>query len=234
MTIKFPQISIIIPVLNEEDYIKKVLLSIKNNASSNQVKEVLVIDGGSEDTTVKEATKAGARVISTSKGRALQMNVGAAIATGDILYFLHVDTLPPKDFDLEILQAYTEGFKVGCFRMKFDTTHLFLDIFAWFTRLNTQICRGGDQSLFILKTLFEKANGFNESYRIYEDNEFIRRIYKMADFKVLNNTVTTSSRRYDKKGVLALQWHFGMIHLKHFFGAGPDTLHRYYVKHIAL
>jgi rSAM/selenodomain-associated transferase 2 len=234
MTIQFPQISVIIPVLNEEDYIKKVLLSIKNNTSSNQVKEILVVDGGSEDATVKEALNAGARVISTSKGRALQMNVGAAIATGDILYFLHVDTLPPKNFDVEILNAYTEGFKVGCFRMKFDSTNPFLDVFAWFTRINTQLCRGGDQSLFILKSLFEKANGFDESYRVYEDNEFIKRIYKMTAFKVLSNTVTTSSRRYDKKGVLTLQWHFGMIHLKHFFGAGPENLHRYYVKHIAI
>ena len=162
------------------------------------------------------------------------MNAGAAIATGDILYFLHVDTLLPKDFDLEILNAYTQGFKAGCFRMKFDSTNLFLALFAWFTRINTQLCRGGDQSLFILKSLFEKANGFNVSYRIYEDNEFIKRIYKMTSFKVLNNTVTTSSRRYNNQGVLSLQWHFGMIHLKHFFGAGPDTLHRYYEKHIAL
>ena len=234
MTIKYPQISIIIPVLNEEDYIKKVLLNIKNNAASNQIKELLVIDGGSEDATIKTALNEGARVISTAKGRALQMNTGAAIASGDILYFLHVDTLPPKDFDLEILNAYAEGFKVGCFRMKFDSSHPFLSIFTWCTRINTPLCRGGDQSLFILKSLFEKANGFDESYKIYEDNEFIRRVYKMTPFKVLKNTVTTSSRRYDKKGILTLQWHFGIIHLKHFFGAGPDHLHKYYVKHIAL
>jgi len=204
MTLKSPQISIIIPVLNEENYIKKVLLSIKKNTSSKQVKEILVVDGGSEDATMQEAFNAGAIVIL------------------------------PKDFDLEILNAYTQGFKAGCFRMKFDSTNLFLALFAWFTRINTQLCRGGDQSLFILKSLFEKANGFNVSYRIYEDNEFIKRIYKMTSFKVLNNTVTTSSRRYNNQGVLSLQWHFGMIHLKHFFGAGPDTLHRYYEKHIAL
>jgi len=234
MTVPSPQISIIIPVLNEEDYIRKVLLSIRNNTSSDQIKEILVIDGGSKDYTVKEALNLGARVISTSKGRAVQMNLGAKIAAGDILYFLHVDTLPPKNFDSEILKAYAEGENAGCFRMKFDSKHPFLGFFAWCTRINTQICRGGDQSLFILKSLFEKANGFNESYRIYEDNEFIRRVYKMTPFRVLRNTVTTSSRRYDEKGMLALQWHFGMIHLKHYFGAGPESLHKYYVKHIAI
>lgn len=234
MIISSPQISIIIPVLNEEDYIRKVLLSIRNNTSSDQIKEILVIDGGSKDYTVKEALNLGARVISTSKGRAVQMNLGAKIAAGDILYFLHVDTLPPKNFDSEILKAYAEGENAGCFRIKFDSKHPFLGFFAWCTRINTQICRGGDQSLFILKSLFEKANGFNESYRIYEDNEFIRRVYKMTPFRVLRNTVTTSSRRYDEKGMLALQWHFGMIHLKHYFGAGPESLHKYYVKHIAI
>ena len=234
MIISSPQISIIIPVLNEEDYIRKVLLSIRNNTSSDQIKEILVIDGGSKDYTVKEALNLGARVISTSKGRAVQMNLGAKIAAGDILYFLHVDTLPPKNFDSEILKAYAEGENADCFRIKFDSKHPFLGFFAWCTRINTQICRGGDQSLFILKSLFEKANGFNESYRIYEDNEFIRRVYKMTPFRVLRNTVTTSSRRYDEKGMLALQWHFGMIHLKHYFGAGPESLHKYYVKHIAI
>ena len=229
-----PQISIIIPVLNEQEYIRKVLLSISENASSNQIKEILVIDGGSNDNTIEEALDMGARVISASRGRAIQMNLGAKIASGDILYFLHVDTLPPKNFDTEILSAYSQGFHVGCFRLEFDTNHPFLGFFAWCTRINSQVCRGGDQSLFILKSLFEKANAFDESYKIYEDNEFIRRVYKIAPFKVLKNTVTTSSRRYEKKGMLALQWHFTIIHMKHYFGAGPENLHKYYEKHIAV
>jgi len=234
MTVKFPKISIIIPVLNEEDYIKKVLLSIKENTSSKQVKEILVVDGGSKDATVKEALLAGANVITTSKGRAVQMNTGASHATGDILYFLHVDTLPPIDYDLAILNAYSQGFKAGCFRMKFDSKNTFLILFSWFTRMNTKLCRGGDQSLFILKSLFQKTNGFNESYRVYEDNEFIKRVYKITPFKVLKNKVTTSSRRYKKKGVLTLQWHYGIIHLKHRLGAGPEQLHEYYSKYISV
>ncbi|CAN0599805.1 unnamed protein product, partial [Ectocarpus sp. 12 AP-2014] len=228
MNVNKPFISIIIPALNEEHYIQKVLDSISKNSSSDYIKEVLVIDGGSADQTVSVAKNKDARVISSKKGRAVQMNLGAKKATGDILYFLHVDTLPPKDFDLHILKAYADGFNAGCFQMKFDRKNLLLQLFGWLTRINHTVCRGGDQSLFITKSLFEKARGFDESYKIYEDNEFIRRIYKIAPFKIVPNKVVTSSRRYNEKGIVLLQWHFGMIHLKHHLGASPDDLYAYY------
>ena len=234
MNTSVPQISIVIPVLNEENYIKKVLLSIQKNASSERIKEILVIDGGSTDRTVNEALSFGANVIPSEKGRAKQMNLGAKIATGELLYFLHVDTLPPKDFDRDILHAYTNGFETGCFQMRFDNNSLFLKFFGWCTRINHQICRGGDQSLFISKKLFKRAKGFNESYKIYEDNEFIRRIYKLAPFKVLPNFVQTSSRRYEKQGMVTLQCHFGIIHLKHYLGAQPEELYQYYLRYIAV
>ncbi|WP_281541371.1 TIGR04283 family arsenosugar biosynthesis glycosyltransferase [Maribacter aestuarii] len=227
-----PVISIIIPVLNEENYIKKVLQRIAENSSTSRIIEILVIDGGSSDNTILEASKLGARVVSAKRGRATQMNLGATLATGDILYFLHVDTLPPEHFDRDILRAYADGFHVGCFRMRFDSNHPILRFFAWCTKINTQICRGGDQSLFITKQLFKKAGGFDEAYTIYEDNEFVRRIYKLAQFKILPNTVKTSARRYRKKGIMTLQCHFGMIHLKYYMGAQPEELYEYYRKYI--
>ncbi|TLP82741.1 TIGR04283 family arsenosugar biosynthesis glycosyltransferase [Maribacter sp. ACAM166] len=229
-----PTISIIIPVLNEADYIKKVLLSISQNTGSERIKEILVIDGGSSDQTRTNALEFGATVISSEKGRAIQMNLGAKKATGDLLYFLHVDSLPPKNFDLAILQAEAVGNEVGCFQMRFNSDSRFLKFFAWCTRINHQLCRGGDQSLFISNKLFQETKGFNESYVIYEDNEFIQRIYKLKPFKIIAATVTTSPRRYEEKGMVKLQWHFGMIHLKHYLGAKPQELHQYYLKHIAV
>ncbi|MFS4468583.1 TIGR04283 family arsenosugar biosynthesis glycosyltransferase [Maribacter sp. 2210JD10-5] len=228
-----PKISIIIPVLNEAAYIKKVLFSIQEHSSSGQIAEILVIDGGSTDDTIKEARSFGVTVVSSPKGRGKQMNLGARLAKGDILYFLHVDTLPPAAFDRSILKAYSDGYQVGCFQMKFDSRSLFLRVFSWFTKLNHKICRGGDQSLFITKKLFEKAGGFNEDYKIYEDNEFIGRIYKMSPFKILPEYVRTSARRYEEKGMVSLQCHFGVIHLKHYFGAAPDDLYQYYKRKIA-
>jgi len=228
-----PTISIIIPVLNEEKYIKDVLFSISNKSGTDRIKEILVVDGGSTDLTVTNAQKYGATVINSGKGRAAQMNVGAANATGDVLYFIHVDTLPPKDFDSAILKEIDQGFEVGCFQMRFNSNSPFLKFFGWCTRINHQICRGGDQSLFITSKLFQQLKGFNESYVIYEDNEFIRRVYKLKPFTIISSAVTTSARRYEERGMVKLQYHFGMIHLKYYLGANPIELHQYYLKYIA-
>lgn len=234
MKLNKPRISIIIPVLNEEAAITNILLSLKENSSPKNIKEILVIDGGSTDTTISIASNHNATVIHSEKGRAKQMNLGAKNATGEILYFIHVDTFPPKDFDKSIIEAVLNENEVGCFQMKFDSDSRFLNFFAWFTRINIKICRGGDQSLFITKNLFEKSGGFNENYIVYEDNEFIGRLYEMVPFKVLSFYVKTSARRYEQRNEVILQYHFGMIHLKNYMGAGPEQLHDYYKRKIAV
>ncbi|MDP5229792.1 MAG: TIGR04283 family arsenosugar biosynthesis glycosyltransferase [Cellulophaga sp.] len=226
-------ISIIIPVLNEANCIGELLLYLKENCQLNSVHEIIVVDGGSTDDTTTIASKHGATVINSEKGRAKQLNTGAAFARGSILYFLHVDTFPPKHFDERIIAAIEKGSQVGCFQMKFDTDSPFLNFFAWFTRLNYKICRGGDQSLFITKDLFLKTKGFNEQYIIYEDNEFIGRLYKIAPFSILPFKVKTSARKYQEKGEIRLQYHFGIIHLKNFLGVPPEKLHEYYKRKIA-
>ncbi|TLF46915.1 TIGR04283 family arsenosugar biosynthesis glycosyltransferase [Maribacter aurantiacus] len=229
-----PNISIIIPVLNEEDYIQRVLAKILENTCTDQIMEILIVDGGSTDRTVFFAQKFGARVLSSEKGRANQMNWGAKNASGDILYFLHVDSLPPPGFDTQVLKVVEEGIRTGCFRLKFDSPSPFLGFFAWCTKINRPICRGGDQSLFVDKELFETLGGFDENYKVYEDNEFIGRLYKKTPFKVINDYVETSARRYMEKGMVRLQYHFAMIHLKYYLGKGPENIYDYYRKNIAL
>lgn len=227
-------ISIIIPVLNEEGNICRLLSYLRGNTSSKNIKEIIVVDGGSCDNTVALAKENKVKVICSKKGRSLQMNFGAQNASGDILYFLHVDTLPPKNFDESILTAIQNGHQAGCFRMKFDSSSKVLRFFAWFTKLNFKICRGGDQSLFITRKLFENAGGFNENYVVYEDNEFTDRLYELIDFKILPRHVITSARRYEQKGEIKLQYHFGIMHLKNYTGAGPEKLYDYYSRKIAL
>lgn len=229
-----PAISIIIPVLNEEASIVKVLRYLKHNSSQDHIREILVVDGGSKDNTVQLAKDFGVDVIESPRGRAKQMNLGAQIAKGDIFYFLHVDTLPPKHFDHRIITAVNEQHEVGCFQMRFDSNSRFLKFFAWFSRVNHTICRGGDQSLFITRSLFFKTKGFNEDYIVYEDNEFIGRLYKKTYFKILPQQVQTSARRYEERGMVQLQFHFGMIHLNYYLGAGPEKLYQYYRKNVVV
>ena len=226
------RLSIIIPVLNEEVYIPKLLSYLERNCS-DQTLEIIVVDGGSSDRTLSLAREGGAKAFESERGRASQMNFGARMAKANILYFLHADTFPPKSFEKEIIASVRNGYPAGCFRMKFDTESKFLNFFAWFTKVNHRLCRGGDQSLYITKELFNRSGGFNEDYKIYEDTEFVGRIYNQARFKVLPQTVITSARRYKRLGSVKLQYHFGVIHLKRLFGAGPKQLHEYYRRHIA-
>ena len=229
-----PTISIIIPALNEEDHIGQLISYICTNSTSSNISEIMVIDGGSTDNTASIAQKKIATVVNSEKGRAKQMNLGAIKAKGEILYFLHADTFPPKDFDRHIINAISSNQEAGCFQMKFDSDNWLLRFFAWFTRYNHKICRGGDQSLFISKELFHKTKGFNEDYIVFEDNEFIGRLYQKTSFKILPYHVKTSARKYRKHGVVKLQYHFGVIHLKNYLGQGPDKLYDYYQRKIAL
>ncbi|MBU2995481.1 TIGR04283 family arsenosugar biosynthesis glycosyltransferase [Cellulophaga baltica] len=235
MKVSKPQISVVIPVYNEEKNISRILKHLIENSSPNHIKEIIVVDGGSTDNTVNLALLNNrATVIHSNKGRAKQLNFGAQRATSEIIYFLHADTFPPKNFDESIINTVAQGNKVGCFEMRFDSDSKFLNFFALLTKINHTICRGGDQSLFITKDFFIEMNGFNESYIIYEDNEFIARTYKATKFTILPDHVKTSARKHRNHGNVKLQYHFGVIHLKNILGAGPDELHDYYKRNIAI
>jgi rSAM/selenodomain-associated transferase 2 len=227
------EISIIIPVLNEADRLETLIPELRKRAKTRAISEIIVVDGGSRDRSTEVAQSKGALVAQAPKGRACQMNAGAGLARGEILYFLHADSLPPVAYDQWILQAMEKGPISGCFRLRFDPPHWFLDAFAWCTRINHPLCRGGDQSLFVPRHWFEQSGGFDEAFKIYEDNEFIGRLYRDFSFRVIPACLTTSSRRYEKVGIFRLQYHYSIIHLKRILGASPEALFVYYQKHIA-
>lgn len=231
-------ISIIIPVYNEAETIGSLLHYLMENTNVPALVEILVVDGGSNDGTpkiVSEFSKSNlisTALIPSKKGRAIQMNTGAEKSNGNILYFLHADTFPPKDFDTTLISEVKKGHKAGCFRMKFDSNHMLLRCTQWFTRFNFKLCRGGDQSLFVTKETFQLLNGFDERYIVFEDCEFINRLYDHGHFTVIPDHVVTSARKYQKMGAWKLQYHFAVIHLKYWLGVRYDGLHDYYQKHI--
>lgn len=233
-------LSIITPVLNEATTIEKLLTHLSENISGENSFEIILIDGGSNDGTPKiitdfsEKKSISIRLIDSEKGRAKQMNKGAINAYGEIFYFLHADSFPPKNFDKYIISEVEKGNPAGCFRMKFDSNHWWLQLAGWFTKLSWRACRGGDQSQFITKALFEEIGGFDESYIIYEDNILINELYERKKFVVIQHQLITSARLYKQKGVWKLQYHFMVIYIKRWLGADSDKLYNYYLKNIKL
>lgn len=229
------KISIIIPIYNEAEHILNLLNHLTKNASKKNIAEIIVVDGGSTDHSKHEVTKVdNVILLKSKKGRAKQMNYGAKHATGSILYFLHADSYPPKNFDTLIINEINKENLAGCFKMKFDSNHFWLKLAGWFTQFSLKHFRGGDQSQFITKTLFNNIGGFNEAFTIYEDNDLIRKLYARKQFVVIQEWLTTSARRYNSNGVFKLQYHFWTIHIKKWFGASPKSLNNYYLKHVSV
>ena len=233
-----PMISIVIPVLNEAATITSVLNHLNKNSSEGNISEIILVDGGSSDNTkalIEEfsaSSRTTVRLVTSEKGRAKQMNTGAQIAKGTILYFLHADSFPPKDFDTLILAEVAKGNPAGCFKMKFDSTHWWLRLASWLTQFSWRACRGGDQSQFITRALFDEIGGYDESYTIYEDNILINELYARNSFVVIQEWIGSSARLYRDKGIWYLQYHFWAIYVKKWLGADADELYAYYLKHI--
>ena len=228
------KISIIIPILNEATTIGKLLQYLLDNSSKKNIAEIIIVDGGSTDASREIVSKfIDVILLNSPKGRSKQMNIGAKSATGNVFYFLHADSCPPKHFDTYIIQEVEKGNEAGCFKMKFDLNHWWLQLAGWLTQFNWRACRGGDQSQFITKTLFEDIGGYDENYIIYEDNILINELFKRKQFVVIKKSLITSSRLYKRVGVWKLQYHFWAIYVKRWFGASAEEIHNYYLKNIA-
>lgn len=225
-------ISIIIPIYNEAKKLPD-FIDCLFSALAKPDHQIIFVDGGSQDNSCKiiENTPK-CNLIHAKKGRAKQMNAGAKHAEHSLLYFLHVDCIPPSGFDELLYHQIKKGKKAGCFQLKFDHSHFLLDMAAYATKFNSRFCRSGDQSLFVDKILFEALNGFDENYPICEDVELIDRLYKAYGFTVLPQKIVTSARRFKENGVLRLHFHHGMIHMMRYLGSPPEDLYRYYSRFV--
>ena len=224
---KRPGISIVVPVLNEAGGIVQALERLQEFRARGA--EIIVVDGGSDDGTVRLAQPLADCVTTAARGRGAQMNAGAGKASGDILLFLHADTqLPPSAPDL-IAAAIAGGARWGRFDVRIDGSSGGLALVAfmmnWRSRL-TGIATG-DQAIFVTREAFQACGGF-PAIPLMEDIVFSDSLRRVARPACLREKVTTSGRRWEKHGLLRTILTMWWLRLRFHFGASPDDLAREY------
>lgn len=220
------KISIIIPTLNEAGNIKEAIAITQ--LSTNV--EVIVVDGGSRDDTVKIAQSLGVKVISSSPGRAMQMNAGAVAASGDILLFLHADTRLPTGFDEMVRTALQQSETVaGAFKLRINASLLSLRWVEWGVNVRSHFCQMpyGDQAIFLTKKVFQEIGGFPELL-IMEDFELMRRLKRIGRIVIIPTPVLTSARRWLKKGVFKTTLLNQVVIIAYLLGFSPERIYRWY------
>ncbi len=234
------RISIIIPVLNEALNIKEAILSAgfstRPEANINATTqpstniEVIVVDGGSQDDTVEIAQSLGVKVISSSPGRAAQMNAGAIAASGEILLFLHADTRLPDGFDIMIRTTLQQpGTVAGAFALRIDASILSLRWVEWGVNWRSRFCQMpyGDQAIFLTKQVFQQIGSFPE-LPIMEDFELMRRLRSTGKIVIIPVPVVTSARRWLQKGVFKTTLLNQIVIIAYLLGISPKRLHSWY------
>ncbi|NOQ71922.1 MAG: glycosyltransferase [Crocinitomix sp.] len=187
-------ITIIIPTLNESQVLGRLLERLLTQ--ENHKLEIIVVDGGSNDITLELAKSYGVKAIACESSRAKQMNEGAKIAQHDILYFVHADTLPPLEF-YEDGKAYLEkGYDAVCYKSEFENGPFMLRLNQFFSQFYWLVSRGGDQSLFIRKSVFEALGRYNEEMVVMEEYPIIEKLMKTKKLAVINKPILISTRKY--------------------------------------
>ncbi|MFD2515801.1 TIGR04283 family arsenosugar biosynthesis glycosyltransferase [Pontibacter locisalis] len=195
------RISVIIPVFNDRKALQQLLEHLEL-AFDRELMEVVLVDGGSTD-GVDAIIPAEVKLLRTKKAsRAVQLNAGARAATGDVLYFLHADCLPPLTLVDDINKAIDAGHLVGCYRLKLTPGSLLLDINSFLSRFRTMFSGGGDQSLYLPKEIFEEIGGYNEDYCVMEDFELVHRLMPLYGYRILPKNIYASSRKYRQNSFL--------------------------------
>lgn len=221
-------LSIIIPVLNEE---KDIGSSLRKLQWVRQLgHEIIVVDGGSHDKSATLSEPLASRVVSSPPGRALQMNVGAKSATGDVFLFLHVDTLLPNDAVTALEQCMSDGQSGwGRFDVRLSGRHVLFRIIErmmnWRSRL-TGIATG-DQAIFISRDLFERLDGYAD-IPLMEDIEISRRLKLYRKPIFFQQQVITSSRRWEQSGIFKTVWLMWRLRLAFWLGMDPAELAKRY------
>ncbi|MGZ8209035.1 MAG: TIGR04283 family arsenosugar biosynthesis glycosyltransferase [Burkholderiales bacterium] len=225
------RLSIVIPALNEARVIERTLSALAPMRARGT--ELIVADGGSTDGTPNIAVRLADEVIESASGRALQMNAGAAQASGDILLFLHADTELPQNADALVVESLARsGKRWGRIDVSISGAHLLFPVIAWMMNWRSRLTgiATGDQAIFVTRELFERAGGY-PSIRLMEDVAFARTLKRHGAPLALTARVSTSGRRWETHGVLRTVWLMWRLRFAYWRGADPDELVLHYVPH---
>lgn len=226
-------IAIIIPTLNEERALPRTLLYLRQQ----QFNEVIVVDGGSQDHTVSVATnhlsglsQREAKVIIADRGRAPQLNAGAAEAQSDILLFLHADTQLPLHSRTEIERVMENSQCVGGrFDVQFEDDRGWAWIISRMMNLRSRWSgiATGDQAIFVRREIFQQMGGYAD-IPLMEDVEFTKRLKRLGKVATLHTKVTTSFRRWEQRGALQTILQMWTLRFLYWLGLSPQTLRQLY------
>lgn len=227
------KISIVIPVLNEENFINRILSFFTESEHSHF--EIIVSDGGSKDLSLEIASKYNSVKVHNcnQKCRAKQMNEAVEkFATGDVYYFVHADVLPPKTWFADIQESLEKKSNIGGYRFRFDSTRPLLRFNSWMTRFNILSFRGGDQTIFITKDLFESLKGYN-NWSIMEEYDLIKRAKESGEkYKLIQKDVLVSARKYENNNYFTINLANFLAILKFRLGVNHREIKESYLRMI--
>jgi rSAM/selenodomain-associated transferase 2 len=225
-----PTLTIVIPVLNEETALASLLPSLHR---AGGVLEVLVVDGGSDDGSETLVRDHGFRWLRASKrGRGGQLALGADEARGEVLFFLHADSRPPENFPALIAKRIQQpdcvggAFRFGLTERRWYEVPLTVGVNL---RSRIFILPYGDQGYFVRKSVYHSVGGFRD-LRVFEDVDLLKRLKKAGDFVLLNSTLRTSPRRWDREGFFSRTVRNWMAWARYAMGARDDRLADFYEK----
>ena len=220
-------LSVIVPVWQEAGAIVETLQALGPLRGAGH--EVIVVDAGSPDGTAELARPRCDRVVVSGKGRAVQMNAGAAVAAGNVLLFLHADTRLPESALVELEKFFRSRCGWGRFDVALSARRPIFRVIAWFmnrrSRL-TGICTG-DQAMFVRRDVFDALGGFRE-IPLMEDVEFSRRLRLVSRPWCIADPVVTDSRRWEQNGpwrTILLMWR---LRWRYWRGESPESLAQAY------
>ena len=223
------KLSIIIPVFNEAEKIAATLNKLQRYRKQGH--EIIVVDGGSQDNTIDCVDGMSDKLLISKAGRAMQMNIGAEQAGGEVLVFLHADTQLPDGADTLIINAISSNGKWGRFNVRLSGNHILFRFIE--TLMNVRSCltsiATGDQVIFVQTNLFKKVDGYPE-IKLMEDIALSKRLKAIGKPVCIKKPVITSSRKWENEGILKTALLMWKLRLLYFLGVSPEKLFSQYYR----